>query len=318
MTPSTAADYRKLASNFYATRLAGEEPTPKRLADALKEAASSYRPGYWRRLRNALAFDQSERGHQTASDRVRATKNPCTMPTSTVPVKAKQKRARAVSGRDESALLDHFRAAGDRESYGAVMVAKITGARPAEMSGVRVEGNQVFVPGAKKSHGGKRGADRVLVVDDREAEMVAACVEHLKTANLGAVQDRLRAAGKKLWPQRTAVPSLYSWRHQLGSELKASGMDRREVAYLMGHQSTASVERYGNRRSARGGKVPRALDRAYESVRELHSEPPPSRSLDLTELSRGVEAVIADRTSQKLQRYMEKTEERQEFGLLQP
>jgi len=90
------------------------------------------------------------------------------------------------------------------------------------------------------------------------------------------VQDRIRSAGKKLWPQRNAVPSLYSWRHQLGAELKASGIDRVQVAYLMGHQATESVDRYGNSRTARGGRVMPGVpgDVDLSSIRVDHSEPP--------------------------------------------
>ncbi|MCA1789343.1 MAG: hypothetical protein LC667_05640, partial [Thioalkalivibrio sp.] len=48
-------------------------------------------------------------------------------------------------------------------------------------------------------------------------------------------------------------PSLYTFRHQLGAELKSMKLDRRAIAYIMGHQSTQSVEVYGDRRKSRGG-----------------------------------------------------------------
>lgn len=320
MTPATQAEYRSLANHFYSTRIDGN-PSPKAIADALKKAAIEYRPAYWRRLRNALAFDQAQKGYQDAAVRLSATKNPVTMPGSGLTPKTKQRRAQAVSVADERKLLGHLQTVEDRQAYGAVMVARITGARPAEMQRIRVDGQRVIIEGAKKSHGGTRGADRVLVVAESEAQMVAACVHHLDGANMGAIQDRLSAAGRKLWPQRSAVPSLYSWRHQLGSELKASGIDRREVAYLMGHQSTASVDRYGNRRSARGGKVPRAMDaEAFENVRERHNEPPTAKaSISAKDLQRGAELLQAHEKAQNAQRSNEKLPERQglaeDFGL---
>lgn len=296
MTPATQQEYRKLAAHFYASRIDGA-PTPKRIADALVSAAPDYRPAYWRRLRNALAFDQSERGYQSSAERVGATRNPVTMATSGLEVKAKQRRIRAVSVDDERKLLGRLQESQDRQAYGAVMLARITGARPAEMQRIRVDGLRVIIEGAKKSHDGTRGADRVLVVTESEAQMVTACVHHLGGANMGAIQDRLSAAGRKLWPQRAAVPSLYSWRHQLGSELKAAGIDRKEVAYLMGHQSTGSVDRYGSRRTARGGKVPRAPEgEAFENVRERHSEPPTVAKepmVSAADLERGVRLMRA-------------------------
>lgn len=310
MNEKTKNDYRSLARNFYATRLGGQQPTPKRIADALVAAATDYRPAYWRRLRNALAFDQAEKGFQDASAKVAAARNPTTLPSSTTEPKAKQKRVRAVSVADERKLLEHFQEGGDRQSYAAVMLSRITGARPAEMAGIRVEGDRVTITGAKKSHGGQRGADRVLVVTAAEAQLVAACAGQLQGANLGAVQDRIRAAGQRLWPQRAALPSLYSWRHQLGSELKASGLERREVAYLMGHQSTASVDRYGSRRTARGGRVPRAPEgQTFEQVRERHSEPP--ARVTGADLRKGAESLKALQNAEKTRLANEKLPKRQ-------
>lgn len=278
MTPETQASYRKLAANFYKTRLGGEAPTPKRIADSLKAAGSEYRPAYWRRLRNALAFDQQEKGFKDAATRINATKNPITREGSTEDVPAKQPRAKRIAIEDENKLLGHFEKSEDRESYAAVVVARFTGARPAEFASITVDGDTVTITGAKKSHDGTRGADRVIVLGKGKGEYIEAALQNLRGANLGAVQDRIRAAGKRLWPQRKAVPSLYSWRHQMGSELKAAGLDRKEVAYVMGHQSTESVERYGNAKTSRGGNVPRAADpKDCENVREKHSEPPSAK-----------------------------------------
>ena len=287
MTPATEVSYRKLAEHFYKTRLQGEQPTPKRIADALKAAAPGYRPDYWRRLRNALAFDQESKGFKDGATRINATTNPVTRLGSEIAIKPKQTRIKRLIEADERKLADYLNKSRDTESYYAVVIAKITGARPAEFHSIKVNGNSIYITGAKKSHGGTRGADRVLVVSDAEAKLVADGVQRLRGANIGAIQDRIRAAGRRLWPQREAVPSLYSWRHQLGSNLKASGRDRKEIAYLMGHQSTASVDRYGNRKTAGGGNTPRAPEGTnFDKIRELHSKPPtapaaPGRNTEL-------------------------------------
>lgn len=275
MTPDTEASYRKLAAHFYKTRLGGNDPTPKRLADALKAAAAEYRPAYWRKLRNALAFDQRESGFAEAAKRIDATKNPVTKDGGSEGIKPKQARSRRVDQDDENRLMQHFSGLDDPQTTAALYVTKHTGARPAELKNIEVRGNRVFIQGAKKSHDGTRGADRELELPPGVAKNIEAAVQHLK-GDIGPIQDRIRSAGKKLWPQRKSVPSLYSWRHQLGSELKASGIDRREVAYLMGHQATESVDRYGNSRTATGGKnlpkVPPEAD--LTAIRVDHSEPP--------------------------------------------
>ncbi|TFB32436.1 site-specific integrase [Pseudomonas sp. F01002] len=276
MNASTEESYRKLAAHFYKTRLQGEQPTPKRIADSLKAAAGDYRPAYWRKLRNALAFDQRERGFAEAAKRIDATKNPLTKDGATEGIKPKQARSRRVDQADEDRLMQHFSKLDDRATTAALFVSKYTGARPAELKNIEIRGDLVFIHGAKKSHGGARGADRELVLPPKVVEMIGKALPYLKD-DIGPIQDRIRAAGKKLWPQRKSVPSLYSWRHQLGSELKASGIDRREVAYLMGHQATESVDRYGNSRTAKGNgkglpKVPPDAD--LSSIRVDHSEPP--------------------------------------------
>jgi integrase len=280
MSPETQAAYRSLAANFYATRLRGEQPTPKRIADALKAAAPEYRPDYWRRLRNSLAFDQEEKGFKEAAARINATQNPATRSGSGIAVKPKQTRIKRLIESDEQKLADYLNNNQDTESYYAVVIAKITGARPAEFKSIKVEGNSIYITGAKKSHGGARGADRIMAVSDAEAKLVANGVQRLKGANIGAIQDRISAAGKRLWPQRKAVPSLYSWRHQLGSNLKASGLPRKEIAYLMGHQSTASVDSYGNRKTAGSGNIPSAPEGTnFDRIRELHRDPPTASGL---------------------------------------
>lgn len=280
MNEATQASYRKLAAHFYVTHLKGEQATPKRITDALKGIADKHRPDYWRRMRNALAFDQTEKGYKDAAQRINTTKNPLTLDGASDGVPGKQKRIKRIDPKDEAKLLDCFIKSEDRECYGAVMMAKLTGARPSEFKNIVIQGDRVIIAGAKKNEDGTRGADREILLNLQALAMVQASLPYLQGEGvIGRIQDRISAAGKRLWPQRTAVPSLYSWRHQMGSDLKASGLNRFEVAYVMGHQSTASVDRYGNRKTAGGGIVPRAADpKGFESVRERHSEPPAAKA----------------------------------------
>jgi hypothetical protein len=275
MNEKTQQDYRKLAANFYKKRLDGQSPTPKKIADALKQAASEYRPAYWRRLRNALAFDQSEKGFLDAANRINSTKNPVTKEGSEAEIKPKQPRSKRISEKDEVALMKHFTEMNDPVTTAAMFVAKYTGARPSEMSQMLIVDGKVFIPGAKKNEAGDRGADRVVELPPAVVSAISKALPYLQ-GDIGPTQDKIRNAAKKLWPQRKSVPTLYSWRHQLGADLKASGLDRRSIAYVMGHQSTESVDRYGNSRTARGGKVlPKpAAEADLSKVRETHGKPP--------------------------------------------
>jgi hypothetical protein len=46
-----------------------------------------------------------------------------------------------------------------------------------------------------------------------------------------------------------------SFRHQFGSNLKISGRAPDVIAYMMGHQSTRSIEKYGDARKGFSGKL---------------------------------------------------------------
>ncbi|GAA1350338.1 hypothetical protein GCM10009595_10300 [Falsarthrobacter nasiphocae] len=141
----------------------------------------------------------------------------------------------------------------------------------------------MHVIGAKKS-GDLRGADRVLTLPDdpkirnniATAARVVQRAEREKEGAVHRIQSRLDRLSRKLWPRRQARPSLYTFRHQMGGTLKKMGLDRRAIAYVMGHQSTKSVEVYGDRRSGSSGGIGIKLD-GQEAERfqgrENHREP---------------------------------------------
>lgn len=276
MQQKTRNEYISIARYFIAERLEkrGQKITEKNLRDALIACAPEYRPQYWRRLRRALATYQKVLGYSETAANIRKVVNPVTADGDISKVRPKQRRIKGVKADDEAALLAYF---GERQDHQMVAIIKIvaaTGIRPAELAGLVVRGTDVVIEGAKKSHEGMRGADRTQVFDDQTAGELAAQVKLVAGVDVGVMQDRLRAAGMKLWPRRKALPTLYSWRHQMGSDLKASGMDRRKIAYLMGHQATSSVDVYGNRRTARGGRVlPRLpLAQSLAHIRVNHNE----------------------------------------------
>ena len=275
MQPSTQREYQRLAEHFYARRLDGKL-SPKRIQDALRSVGSEYRPAYWRRLRKAIEVDQRIKGYGDAADRIADTVNPATADGATEPPKAKQRRCRRVTEEDTRALAHDAERRGDEQMIAALVWARKTGLRPAEMPHARIlDDGTVRIEGAKKSHEGKRGADRDLRLDADDLRNLRAYQDDLpKTAaEVGRLQRRMQNVVRDVFPRRKARPSLYSWRHQLGSDLKAAGLDREEIATIMGHQGTGSVDQYGNRRSA--GQC-RAIPRAAAvnpGVRHTHNLP---------------------------------------------
>jgi hypothetical protein len=257
MNTETQARCRSLAAHFYKTRINGS-PTAKKVSDALKNCACEYRPDYWRSLRIALAFVAKEHGFYKAADHIAATKNPITSDSGRrSEIKKKQNRQKSVSQADEKQLLDYLVHNKESVTFAAVTLVSYLGCRPAELKHLVFQNDQtILIPSAKKTEKGNRGLDRVIHIKEarlfnslktsHEMFLTAPCVDPTRY-----VQRRLEILTTRLWPKRNVRPSLYSWRHQMGSDLKASDMNSAEIAAIMGHRSTDSVDVYGNRRSAR-------------------------------------------------------------------
>jgi hypothetical protein len=58
-------------------------------------------------------------------------------------------------------------------------------------------------------------------------------------------------------------------RHQMGSDLKSSGLPPEEVAAVMGHQSTASASVYGFKVSGRGSVAVKPTGATVAKVRKV-------------------------------------------------
>ena len=259
MEAKTKADYISIAENFI-RRYVGEPVTPKAITDALIARAGEYRPDYWRRLRKGLEVQQRELGYDKAAARIAATKNPITRTKQTrKAIKPKQQRVRSVKPEDTERLINEATRQGLHELAAALYVVAETGARPAELPGITMTDDGVItIVGVKKiadSDDQKgRGADRTLKYQGDMDNMKAA-LSWMRNADVPKLQQQVRTLSRQVWPTRKWHPSFYSWRHQMGSNLKSSGFSREAIAYVMGHQSVESVDKYGNRRSAKG-RVP--------------------------------------------------------------
>lgn len=260
MKKKTKAEYLRIAQYFY-TKNQITKPTAKKVSDALKKCASEYRPDYWRRLRIALALTATEQGYHKAAKTIALTKNPITSdPKKRNQIKKKQLRQRSVNKTDEKQLLDYLFNNKESTVFAAVTLVSYLGCRPAELEKlVFLDGQRIFIPSVKQTDNDDRGLDRIIHIEElslfrslRQAHELF--VDSPYTNPTRYVQRRLDTLTQKLWPKRKVRPSLYSWRHQLGSDLKASNIDATEIAAIMGHRSTESVSVYGNKRSARDNR----------------------------------------------------------------
>ena len=268
MTPKTSLDYQKLAKHFLTKKIQGSLSIDN-IKSALIKQAPQYRPAYWRRLRCAIKHALSLAGKKEAANIIGNLENPLTQKDTgnSKDIKKKQKRIKSVSLDEHMQLMKHFRVRCDASMLGALQIAWLLGCRPAEMPYIRLHDNcTVFIPSAKKTADGKRGLDRTISLDQGSYELLLHSItllhqefdpvtkDHVK--GMHRIQRRLQTATSNLWPRRRYNISLYSYRHQMGSDLKASGMSCEAIALIMGHQGINSVDKYGDRRLSTGRVVP--------------------------------------------------------------
>ncbi|MBE0438649.1 MAG: site-specific integrase [Gammaproteobacteria bacterium] len=291
MNSKTKADYIKLATHFIQVRLLDNNitPTEKNIRQALLACAVEYRSAYWRRLRCALVTQQIEAGFAKTAASLKSLRNPVTHPDASDALKAqkkpKQKRVKTVKPAEHSLLKKHIIKNRDRALLAILEIALILGCRPIEMMTLQARNNnQLFITGAKKTEKGDRGLDRTVTLSEKDFNIANRArlelLEYQSAKQLSPeqlqkrLQRRLATATKQLWPRRKHRITLYSYRHLMGSALKASEMSRIEIAAIMGHQSVDSVNVYGNsRRHTRRKPSVRAAQESINAVRktQLHN-----------------------------------------------
>jgi len=285
MNEKTKQDYLKLAQYFLQRRLIDNQIslTPKNIRQALTACAKEYRPAYWRRLRCALVTQQRETGFTKQAELIKAVRNPITLADASEQTKAlkkpKQKRIKTVTKDQHQLIYRAVKQNNDKALLAMFEIARILGCRPIEMLSLQLgRNNEVFIDGAKKTENGLRGLDRTVILTDHQYDIIERCHsvlhEELHTRRLNKsqfikrLQRRLDTVTKKIWPRRKHRITLYSYRHLMGSDLKASGKSRVEIATIMGHQSVDSIDVYGNKSTSTRRPTLRGSQDSMERVRK--------------------------------------------------
>lgn len=257
MQPDTLKKYQTRARNFYHEHCGSDAPDSAQICAALLTCAPNYRPNAFSTLKNALMNDQLARGNNSAANAIKGLVNPVTAPGSQMARKPKTKQIRKVPYEDFKALYKHLHGYGHLDEAASLVLANYLGVRPCEMRTITVAGNLVHIIGGKKSAELHRGADRTLLINKpnilKLVEWAAHRMSECPRTNT-AIRDRFRKECRNLWPRRKKHPTLKSFRHQVGSILKASGESPEALAYVMGHQSTESISVYGDGRLGEGMK----------------------------------------------------------------
>lgn len=229
-----------------------DDVTPQKLANALvAEAREGVSKSSWYGLKSAVKAVQASQGYDKAVEKMDKVKWPKDG------INKKSQYCKKVPKDDYLKLMKA--AKGDVLVQSALVLAKFTGMRPEEMHNCAFDEatNTINVIGAKKSDVLQRGADRLIKVDDDIAQYVGVAIGNLKSTTKEVISHRMKRLTKKTFPRRKSPPTLKSFRHQMGSDLKLlvkqGKMEVKEAAYILGHQSADSMNKYGDVRSASDG-----------------------------------------------------------------
>jgi integrase len=300
MKESTRLEYVRLGAHFVKTvKESNSEYShipPSMYLQALKERAGTTTPAYWRRLKTAYAEWCFENDYVKQGKAIKALKNPLTE-------NGAHKKKPLPDGAKKRRKANHISSADFKKIYGAADEATqavmdaidLSGCRPSEISTIECLGFESFrVQSSKKDEKNTRGLDRDIKFDENDVANITRLNSAVLTLKYHAdkdgisvndlvsrVQRRFDKLSVKTFPRRKLKICLYSLRHQFGSNLKSSGMSRKEIAYLMGHRSTKSVDRYGDVRkgSKSGVSVQPDIDskELNSLVRENHNAPGAAR-----------------------------------------
>lgn len=276
LSPKTLEKRLQDAQSFYLRHVTGIANNLEQIRELLVREAPNYRRNSWRNLRGALVTFWLHNGQPETAKQIAKIRYP-----STLKNKPKPQRVRRVSDEDFKRLVLAIDKKKQNVAMATLLVAKHLGCRPSEMNSIeQIDGNKFLITSSKKTAG--RGLDRVLEsIDEDVTERLTWAVETLQGIPTRKLQNCFEYLVGKAFPARLHKPTIYSFRHQLGSNLKNSGLSREIIAYVMGHQSTQSVERYGDSRSGRGGRIsvrPAIHDTEILALVRTRHYPPPNQS----------------------------------------
>lgn len=281
LKPNTLEKRIKMAHSFNTKHFGNRVPSLEETLHFLKQGAPHYKNGSWRNIRGALATYWWSIGNTSGAQVVRQTKNP-----DAHVKKSKQDRCKNVTHEEFEAMLRTSYRLRNWLAASTLYIARYFGCRPSEMSDILLVDEQKFlIIGSKKR--GDRGIDRTIYIEDPEiAKSMEVAIEAVRDVPTRTLQLAIEYVSEKTFPKRKARPTIYSYRHTLGSTLKGAGIDRVFVAYLMGHQSTESVEVYGDRRSGKGSALfilPGVeVEEILSLIRVKHRSPYSHRTISVT------------------------------------
>jgi len=244
MLESTKIKYRKNVQGFIQKHFDKQNYSEQNLLNKLADVAPNYTAKSFSNLKSALCFFLIERGKGELAIKIKGLENPC------VKNKSAKKRRLKKKTLNKREMVIISKAVTEKENdfplKSSYILARILGARPSEMQHITQTSSDTFlILGSKKSVNGDRGLDRHVRVDKGLCHHIIRALAGIQKDRINRVQERFNYLMKQIFKGKKITPTLYALRHQFCSELKSSKLSTTEVAYLMGHQSTRTMENYG-------------------------------------------------------------------------
>lgn len=269
----TKARYLKEANDFIQKNLIekGIKVTAGNICKALKIWSETVQANTYIAKQCALEYHQYCHKFYKAAEQIRNTQR------INYGVKGngtKKPHCKTVKESQHIKLLLESNKKGDRQVSASLSISYFLGLRPAEQNNIEYSDKDgeflLFIRSAKKNKDGTRSIDKVIKVeleDGQRQQLIndIKCLYGIADNKVVNVRNRVCRLSKKCFPKLKKPPTLYSYRNQLGSDLRGSKIvSRRMAAGIFGHKSQNSLNSYGHANSAGGLK--RSLPQATEST----------------------------------------------------
>ncbi|WP_137890328.1 site-specific integrase [Ramlibacter sp. 2FC] len=171
--------------------------------------------------------------------------------------KKRQSKRQSLSGLPEN-WRERLVQASSGELKEWILVLAVAGVRPKEIeNGVDISpvdgGARLTVLGAKTNNGYGQPLRVIEVMSDLALQLAKAGARRISAPSANRVSVAIGRLGRRVFKRRAAGNvSAYSFRHQLASDLKASGLSSVDASAFLGHAVEDTKRQYGSHSQSRG------------------------------------------------------------------
>lgn len=244
----------KDARNYMIRTFGNQKPKQDELLNAILNDSFDMQPSSWGNHKRSIALLAEKYNRHSLAQQIKQLSNPAV---ENKEYPAQLKKVKKINHKDFQKILAAAKTDDELHIASAIYLAYRLGLRPSGMQNIEALANRHYkITTSKKDDVGQRGVDRIVKAnDDATAKAINKAISNLDLVKMKNVQDNMATLVRKVFPRRNRRPTLYTFRHQYGSNIKAGGFSKEATAYLLGHQSTRTQENYGHIQSGRRGET---------------------------------------------------------------